>query len=211
MPIVQITKNKKHYIMKTLKNYLLLFAFFITAGGTQLFAQDLINREVGIRLSSFNDFDFIYKKETATNKFTRYRFAFTNLNFDNGILQDNFNIGIGAAIGIEKRKPITDKFTFFHGFEPSLSLSYGRVSGTDPFDDRSLLRINPSIGYVLGVQVQLSKAFSVNVETIPSVSSSLQFQDGDFDKNYQINAGFNSNAVAVTAVYAFQSKKKIKK
>ncbi len=98
------------------------------------------------------------------------------------------------AIGKEKRSGIADRLDFIRGPEPFLSIS---LSATD---DDFFVAITPSFGYVLGFQYDVSEKFYLSIETIPSVS--LTYGNGA-SQLVRFNAGFNSNAVALTGAYRF--------
>lgn len=158
-------------------------------------------KELGLRLGNLTDFTFIYKKEMEANKFVRHRFGFFNSQLVKVGDQESVSFGVGYAIGIEKRKSINDKLLFIHGFEPSLSTNLNHVG------DINVINFRPAIGYVLGFQYNINDAFYVNIETIPSISGNFTFIEEN-DNTYNINAGFSSNAVALTIAYRFDAKPK---
>ena len=177
-----------------LRIYLTLLVF-LTAFTTGTSAQETTRiRELGLRLTGTDNFGFIYKKRLDDGSYRRYRFFSGQLDFANidGNSIANFNAGV--AIGKEKRIDVADRLDFIRGPEPFLSIS---VQGTD---DIFLAMITPGFGYVLGFQYDFSDKFYLNIETIPSVS--LTYGNGDAQV-VRFNAGFNSNAVAVTAAYRF--------
>lgn len=177
----------------------LLTITILTLVSQSLFGQ-AENRELGIRLTGFQNFDFIYKKGIEENKLTRYRLGFANLGFQNTTNNKNFNFSLGFAIGVEKRRNIAENLQFIHGLEPTLSLALSTN------DDIFNLSIKPGIGYVLGFQYNVSDKFYVNIETIPSLSTSFIIDNNGFNDMYSINAGFNSNAIALSLVYQFKKK-----
>ena len=188
----------------TTKIFILFFGTFLFFGH-QSHAQNQ-NREIGLHMSGLNDFNFIYKRQKEENKFARYRFLFTNLGYRGfeGDNSGNFNFGFGIAAGVEKRRSISEKLQFIHGWEPRLTLNLTANS------DNYFLNIRPAIGYVLGLQLDLSEKFYVGVETIPSLSAGFGINNDGLSDNYDISAGFNSNVVSVTAAYRFASPKKVK-
>src|SRR5690606_32936886 len=89
----------------------------------------LKTRELGITISRFSfesiPFSLVYKKG-KDNKFWRYEASYIGgqLNFPEttvgspnptSINEKSSSIGFGFSVGREIRKPITDKFTFYHG------------------------------------------------------------------------------------------------
>ncbi|MBK7525147.1 MAG: hypothetical protein IPI53_13645 [Saprospiraceae bacterium] len=179
--------NTKHFILFT---FLLLFV-------TPLSSQNM-SREIGIRFSGLDDFDFIYKKSADGLKYKRYRIAASSLSL--AIVEDTrLSFNVSYARGIEKRKNVTNQLKFIHGWEPGvyLSLAYSEdfTSGT----------IGIFLGYVLGFQYDFSDKFYVNIETIPTLALSTNYTDEDFGEDVLINAGFNSREAALTLAYKFSS------
>ncbi|MEM6644561.1 MAG: hypothetical protein AAF616_16400 [Bacteroidota bacterium] len=146
-------------------------------------------------MSGVDNFDFIYKKEKAPNKYSRIRLGFANISFAS-VADDNVaNVALGIALGSEKRKAINEKLNFYQGPEPFANISLSVVG-----DDDGIFSAQAGLGYVLGFQYNFSDEFYVSAETIPSLG--LNFTSGEFtDPTIGIFAGFNSNAVAVTVAY----------
>ncbi|MEM1216598.1 MAG: hypothetical protein AAGJ82_12975 [Bacteroidota bacterium] len=182
-----------------MKKYLYLsFVVLLTFCCTnQVLVAQSATHEVGLRLTDLEDIGFIYKKQKAENRFTRFRVGSVNVN----VQEDIFSLGLAAAIGFEKRKNIANKLSFIHGWEPSLFVS------TTSVNDDVISSVTPGIGYVLGFQYDFSDNFYLSLESIPSLSASFQFGDNVPDNNYRINAGFNANAIALTAAYRFTTTK----
>lgn len=181
------------------KYILTTICFFCFIGLT--FSQEK-SHELGVRFNSFQDFDFIYKVQKDPNKWIRCRLAFTNLgyqkiNTDTGA----FNFGLGLAIGAEKRKPINGKLSFIHGWEPFLTV------GLNTVHDFTNASFQPGIGYVLGFQYDISESFYLNIETTPSIYTTVNINNNDLSDNFNLNAGFNSNALALTVAYRFVGNK----
>jgi len=151
-------------------------------------------KELGLRLNNLTDFSFIYKKEKSELKYIRHRFGIVNLGISDVADNKNYNIGLGYAIGIEKRKSINEKLMFIHGFEPQLAANISK----------NMIVLNPAIGYVLGFQYTINDDFYVSVETIPSLNGNIVIRDNSSNL-YSLNAGFNSNFVALTIAYKFNS------
>ena len=73
-----------------MKLFLTLFLSGLLLTAT-LFAQDAPSREIGLRLTDFNSFGLIYKKQIRENTYRRYRLAFGNLSAN--FIQSNTLIG----------------------------------------------------------------------------------------------------------------------
>ncbi len=167
-------------------------------------SSDAENRkhEIGLRINGFDDlkdFDFIYKYQLKSNKYFRVRLASANYNFQRSEIGGNsWNYGVGLFVGLEHRKAIRkDRLFFIHGFQGGIS--YGHQST----GNQGNISISPSIGYMFGLHYKLSSRFYLNLETTPTISSGLQFRDGDFQKNYRIRCNYNSSFAAFTLAYRF--------
>ena len=171
--------------------YLLPIIFFLTLG-CDLSAQNTRTRELGLRFTGLEDFDLIYKKSLTDDTYRRYRLFSGQLSvLDlNGVSVGVFDLG--ASIGKETRRTIAERVQFVRGPEFFLSL------GVNSTDGVLLATIQPGFGYVLGFLYQASDRFVLGIETIPSVS--LLYGNGDV-RLINFSAGFNAQAVALTAVY----------
>lgn len=161
------------------------------------------------------DFDPIYKRQTAPDKFWRYRFGIANLNFTTkkkGV--DTYKGGIGFGIGKEKRKAITDKLYFVRGGE--LIGDFNGWTLKYPTDEINR-HYDYSLGFglVLGVQYQIFKELYASLELIPSLNlvgatdvNINPTTDKSSASQFGANAGFNSNSVALSFVYCFSTDKK---
>lgn len=180
----------------------LLFTLLLAGSTAVVSAQTASspNRELGVRfqginLGGSNEFSLVYKKQKAENRYRRWRATFANLSLAVAD-EDNTNIGLGVGFqtGIEKRKPLADKFTFNHGWEYGPNL----VLLTD--GESTYLQIGGNIGYVLGVQYQPNNRFFLNLETIPGLGFSLASEEDE--TLFASNLGFQSVA-ALTLGWSF--------
>ncbi len=145
--------------------------------------------EIGVRLNSFEDFDFIYKKERNENSYMRYRVASLQAGLiDAGSNGGTLTLNLNFALGWEKRKDIAEKLQFIHGWEPFVQLAFISESST----------VGAGIGYVLGFQYNFSESFYLNLETIPSLRTVVVRESAS-----SLIADFNSNAIALTLAYRF--------
>ncbi len=157
-------------------------------------ADTTFKREIGIRMTGFSDFDFIYKKQKAGFKYSRIRLVSANFSVSDF---ENFRsvITMGMAYGREKRIPLNNNFSFIRGWEVS-----GKVNAT--INNNSSLIVTPGIGLVLGFQYDVSKKFAVNIETIPGLSTDIRFRSRGVDVS-NLSVGFNSNSIALGLMYRF--------
>ena len=158
--------------------------------------------EFGLRFTSLNNFDFVYKKGKKENKFTRFRLGLANIAFQQSTTSKRYSFSFGFAIGLEKRSKISERLYFIHGIEPTLSFSTQYVDIEDGPNDYSS-NTSVGIGYVLGFQYDISETFYVNIESIPFLSGTFWTDNDGFNDNYTIIAGFNSNSIAFSLVYRF--------
>lgn len=177
---------------RTIIFFSVLFFTFHLSGFSQ-------TQEIGLRLSSFENFDFIYKKEKAENKLTRYRLGFANIGFTSRNDNESINFQFGFAIGVEKRRAINERLHFIHGIEPAFSFSLANNRSN------TIWNLQPSLGYVLGFQYDFNEAFYVNVETIPSLDAGISIRDNT-ENVFAASAGFNSHAISATLAYRFTGK-----
>lgn len=172
------------------------------------------NQEIGLRLTDFNSFGLIYKKQVDENTYRRYRLAFGNLSAN--YIQNNTLIGfsVGGAAGKEKRRPINDKLQFVYGTEliASLSLNFSNTGSltvndgtgaSTTYTGSSVFIVTPSVGvgFVLGAQYNLTSRWYVSAELIPAITASGSFGNGT--ALYRLQAGFNSSSAGLTGAYRF--------
>ena len=172
--------------------YALLFLFACTLQTAFAQADTL---ELGIRFSSLDNFNLLYKKRLADGRYRRYDFVVANVALaavDEG--PTIFQLSAGASIGTERRRTIAPRFKFVRGWQPGLSLGLSMAGET------GILTVSPRIAYLLGFQYDVSDRFYVSVEALPSAS--LNVTVGDIT-TVGINAGISSTGVGLTAVYRF--------
>lgn len=188
--------------MKTMFYRISLFGIlFFLLFTTPLSAQIETDREVGVRFANFTDFGMMYKKKKPNGKFRRIRLGVANLAFKANGGQQSFSLNSSIAIGVEKRKPLNDRFQVVTGTEFSSSLSIGANANSGN------LSISPGIGFVLGCQYAIANSFYVGLETIPSIRTNFGFTEDGFNETLDLNAGFNSNIASLSLIYQFKSKK----
>ncbi|HHH50171.1 MAG TPA: hypothetical protein ENK52_04250 [Saprospiraceae bacterium] len=174
-----------------------IFLIIFICASFNTFSQKLSKHEIGISLNNFQDFGFVYKKEIAANKLTRYRLALFDYQFRHNSINNHFTLVLSMAIGREHRKEINEKFYFIHGTESQTQISFLSIS-----NERSKAQIQLALGYVLGFQYNLSKDFYLNIESIPSITGYFMTGRG---RDYGLGLGFNSNALALSLVYKFSA------
>ncbi|GAB4008677.1 hypothetical protein GCM10028808_15380 [Spirosoma migulaei] len=183
-------------------------------GTSSVYAQNAPTREIGLRISSFDNIGLIYKKQLSENTYRRYRLAFGNLSAN--FIGSNSLIGFsaGGAIGKEKRRPINDKLQFVYGTELIASIGLNSSStgnltisdgngGTTTYTGSNLLIVTPSVGvgFVLGAQYNFNPKWYLSAELIPSITASGSFGNGS--SLYSFQAGFNSSSAGITGAYRF--------
>ena len=171
--------------------------FFQNHLAAQVAAPSPLKRELGMRLSGFNDFDFIYKKELAPEKYRRYRLGFADLEFSTLGQFQSYGFSAGVAIGSERRRGLTEDLKFIHGAE--WLINFG-ISGQESSVD---LTLGSGLGVVLGFQYEVSEKFSASLEAVPSLLATYRATDGAAPDYFEIGARFDVNAVALSLVYKF--------
>lgn len=187
--------------MKKLNAFLFLL-MLLTSGALHAQSEEPIgNHELGLRFFGLNDFNFIYKKQTAPEKYRRYRLGYTNFNYVKNGPQHSTNIGLSIAIGHERRRQIAEKLKFLNGWELLGNFSGNFINNDE--DSYEQLNITPGIGLVLGFQYDLSEKFRLSLESIPSLNASYTYVSGPNPDRFQVHGGFSSSAVALCLVYSF--------
>lgn len=148
----------------------------------------LKTHELGLRLEGverFQDFDFVYRHSLKKeDKFVRYRLATFNIGAIDGAVLTN----IGLGVSWENRKPAKAKLQFAHGVD---------LGGSFSFRLYYLPELRLRVGYMIGVQYQISENFRIGLETIPNVALLLGERI-----EYTFNIGLdNPEALALTFVY----------
>ncbi|MFT4686017.1 MAG: hypothetical protein ACJATN_002005 [Neolewinella sp.] len=188
-------------------NYLFcfLFCFLFGAGvSAQEASSTRLPEEIGLRLVSLQDFDFIYKKQLDDGSYGRIRLLSANASLS--VIQDVSVVGFGGAValGREKWVPVAENFIFHYGWEPGLALNV--ISAGASSNNIFEMTINPFIGYVLGFQLAVSEGFTLGLEVIPSFSLAYSVRGSGLPNSLAASVGFNSRAVGLTAVYCFTRK-----
>lgn len=190
-------------MLKTVLPFVLIFTFFSTLHAQT--TSELRKREIGLRLSSVNNFGVIYKYQIKDNKYRRFHLASGRIQVQNTDFT-NFSTDFSAAFGSEKRVSISDKAQFLHGLEFSGGLSFATARNSNA------LNISPGVGYALGFLYQPNKNFNISLEGAVGLSASYQFvTGGDWIDNAALSLHFNSNNLRLNLVYCFESKRKSKK
>lgn len=166
--------------------------------------------EIGLRGNGLENFDLFYKKQRHENRFLRVRFGSLQLNYQEDSRSIDSQIGLGAAVGFERRHRLDERLQFFHGFEPQISLDFARSSITSPNAARHLHtdRVGLFLGYVVGFKFSLTPDIYLAAETIPSVGGLVQRVRGDSGTpdnrvRLDLRAGVNSGATAISIMYRF--------
>ena len=184
---------------------LLLFTICISAQTTN----EGRKREIGLRFSNINfdginDFNLVYKKQKRNNdnKYRRYRMLIAN--FTSSDFFDDFansNIQIGAAIGLEKRKQLNDRFKFIHGLELFFDYQGKRIEDAPEIVTSN--NIGLSIGYVVGFQYDLNNNFCLNLETIPAIRTNSTIESISPENEYSLGFTFGLGMVSKAAISIF--------
>lgn len=181
------------------KRFTIAFTLFLALASTHFVHAQNDFHEIGTRFNSFDDFGIIYKKQTDENRYTRYNLAFTNIGVTTGNLTTAFNGGVGFGMGWEKREELSEKLQFVHGFSPSATVNHSDAGN-------GITAVGLSMGYVLGVQYNVSSEFYVSIEAVPSFTVTGLFPGGNQSSTFNFNVGGTTQNAALTVAYRFQRK-----
>ncbi|MGB0863993.1 MAG: hypothetical protein ACPG19_13500 [Saprospiraceae bacterium] len=175
--------------------HVLIFLGFLFFNTTTIQAQSA--KEIGISTSAFQNFGFIYKKETKQNTFIRWEGI--GLNLTGVDTRAAYNIGLAFGVAREKRRFINDKFAFIHGWTGDI-----RVNSSFILNNNFALSAMPSIGYLMGVHYQILDDLYFNLEINPAFSVMIQANTFGVEvDSYSLRA--NSQVVGINLMYQFKS------
>lgn len=163
---------------------------------TQAQDEKLVQHEVGLSLHQFGlagvPIGFVYKRGSE-HKFWRFEASHLQYNMNHPTIHldssfnqnQSLNLGIGFTIAREKRKPLTEEFTFFRGPVFRLGGGYNRfetiptVSTTFPVTYASS-SVNLGLGYTIGMMYHLTESVYVNAQISPMLNHSISFNNHRF-------------------------------
>jgi len=189
-------KNSKAiHSLKKFSKILFVISFFSIIN-TEARAQSL-DREMGIRFTGLDNYNFVYKKGLAENKYRRFTLGMFNL----GVMgatgsAKTTSLGLAFELGMEYRKLIAQNLKFIYGPDFNYNIRVTATSGS------STPQMGVGIGCILGFQYDFSEKFYMNIEAIPAISGS--FLKDNSGVSYQFNSGFTSNTLAISLVYKFK-------
>ena len=180
--------------MKILQ-FLLVLSFSLTTHLAQA-QSNSIEREVGLRLSGFNNFGAVYKKKLADNKYRRITAGAARVNFfhlgnDSSVL----DFGFAFSIGKEKRKPISEQLQWIRGTQFLSNL--GLTAQSD-----LIFNLDLGVGFLMGLQYDFEQPFLISLEIVPAV---IAYMAGQVDGAgvIGIRGQFDMNSVALTVAHRF--------
>jgi len=203
------------------KSILVLMAISLIT--TTLSAQTTIPpgriHEPGISFTSLNGFGITYKTGSEKTLF-RIKTALLNMNFggskntNNSSTHEtkNTQLGVGFALGFERRIPIAGNFFFSSGLDLSGTYTWGRSKpdGTGWITENS--GFITGLGVVIGFGVAIKSKVVISAEIVPGIFYTwvkyTESQTGSTDTetiNQSQNLGFsfNSNSAGITVAYRF--------
>lgn len=221
-----------------MKSFTLLAALAVFSFSSIAQDSDAITRDFGLTISRFSfeniPLNLVYKKGQG-NKYWRFEastlqasLGFPETKIDSLDYSDtDQRANLSLRMAREKRKPITDKFTFYHGLEFGISASYynrALLSGVSSTGIQSHTRrirterytIGPRLGYSIGGLFSLGQNMYLSLELSPTLYYTLSYER---DKEIRIqseevltdrsvldhNTGFSisQGAVQVGVFYTF--------
>lgn len=201
----------------------LIILLFICSLTSSLFAQDTLKSRIKEYYLTFADFSPLnlqlkYKRQISKNSF--FKIGLINLsangksertNISNVFPTSYFVYSAGLEVGIEFRKYVNKRFSFYHG--PNLSFSYNKnvtkvynpLIPSDQQKNTSQI-YKGSIPYSLGILFNLNTNILVSAEL--NVSINYSYADNKFGGNNQssnvaqyYNIGFDNRLVLLSIVY----------
>lgn len=153
--------------------------------------------ELGLRFTGFDDFNIMYKVSKKPGTYRRHRFgqAYVNYNENN----EDLDIALGYAFGVEKRRKLKGDLSLLTGPEFLLLVAYG-TSDSGGVERNKQMRITPGIGWVIGFQLEVSQRVLISAEMIPTLSSTIS-RFNYTDNSYKFTLDINSNATGLTVMY----------
>ena len=173
---------------------LFLVTLFINSALAQTNENEDPKREIGVRMSSLQNFDFMYKKQKKENKYSRIRL----MSFDVTLMDSSNSINsmfLAAAYGKEKRIPVTKRISLVKGWELIGALSANQT-------DNVWGTFYTGAGLVLGVQYDFNKHFAIGMETIPSIVGRFSYSPSHVGFT-GLDFGLGSNKAAISLMYRF--------
>ena len=155
--------------------------------------------ELGLSFSGFDDFNLLYKRDNVKGFRDRHRIIQGDIGYNSN--NRDIDLGLGYAYGRERDKGLAENLDFYHGPELSLFGSYSNALNT--IGDRGyVMRLVPSLAYVLGVRLALSDKCYIAAEVLPAFRTTLVVRDGDLT-NFETGVSLNSNSTSLALMYRF--------
>lgn len=183
------------------RKYLLL-SVVITWGFTGLAQNNM--RELGLGIGDQFSLNFLYKQQTAEKRYVSYDLVLARVGISSNSDITSASIAAGIGVTFEKRKDITEKVQFIHGWSPSFQVDINNLS-TDS-DDSSVSFISPGLGYRLGFLYHISENFYTAVQGQVSTNVTFIVSEPLEGTPTQIEAGFSPAFVTLAVVYRFPKK-----
>ena len=193
--------------MRSKLNYLIIcFAFFAFASVS---AQDTLaglRQEFYISLTDFSPLSINLKYKKQTRPKTYFKIGLVSLsanvyNYNNNLNGTTFPVGNenysgGLEVGIEFRRSLTKKLSFFHGpalrgiYQYSLNKNYNPSIPQYQQKNKTDM-LTGAIPYTFGLLFQVHNNFYGAIEINPAVSVSYQTNENNAgQKGYNVSGGF---------------------
>lgn len=201
----------------------LIILLFICSLTSSLFAQDTLKsriKEYYLTFADFSPLNLQLKYKRQIRKYSFFKIGLINLSANGKSERTNissvfptsyFVYSAGLEVGIEFRKYVNKRFSFYHG--PNLSFSYNKnvtkvynpLIPSDQQKNTSQI-YKGSIPYSLGILFNLNTNILVSAEL--NVSINYSYADNKFGGNSQssnvaqyYNIGFDNRLVLLSIVY----------
>lgn len=213
--------------IQNMKKFTVLFALMGYSISIMAQQEAPLTRDFGISVSHINlqnmPLNLTYKRGRG-QKF--WRFEASNLSLDlnapgqisAGNSSTNLSrISFGLRIAREKRKEITDRFSFYRGIEFGVGMSAHEnlQNADDQFFQEKRMTVTPRLGYSIGGIFELSHSLYLSGELSPHIfyrySNSQIRRERDFPEfesdtvieNHQAGINISQGAINVGLFYTF--------
>ncbi|MBS3771793.1 MAG: hypothetical protein V5A47_13460 [Bacteroidales bacterium] len=199
--------------MKTTAFLLLISLFPLLGLQAQEADTTRYNRKIGITFQNLDHFGLIYK-----TKLDQRYLRIEALNLKNVISQsvspnersspqNVYKINLGFNIGLEKYHPLVERFGIINGYSFLSGIRFDRNKVSGEITSKHF-NTNIGVGYIMGVNYTISKAFEITAEIRPALryyfDHKKNFQDNRTNKHYTHSFMFNfSDDVRLSILYNF--------
>lgn len=188
-----INDQNPNYMSRSIKILKILLSLLVLLIWFQV---GVAQTEIGLQTSNLQRFHALYKRSTNGQHYFRLRAGWIHADFKDDRIGRSTNLNTFFAFGWEKRKKLLEKWDLYTGPEPRVSCSYGQSP------DLSSLALSFGLGYIIGIQHELTPALFINAELIPSIRANWFWNQGAL-QSHSLNLTLDSTFLTLGASYRF--------